>query len=522
MIQSIIACPQTLIELVCDPDSNQGYAEFDERRNALNQLKNLINSYKLNLYVLPSSLILIHTLLRKKANENFANRAISELVSLGNVQFEVDYGHAMETAISLLQDSSENGRYFDIPLYEALVIPAALDLRVSALIIVDPSLLRSITELCGHQPGFDVPILSIQEAVSHFSESGKHSFSNENYILARTPKGTIKKLRQGSTVIDFAYAVHTDIGSKCVGAKVNHLDAPLDRVLCMNDLVEIILSDNVQTDDSWLKFAKTRTARKAIKQSIRKSFQDKGWALIKRQFNIRTARPQLDSLARKMNITTNRLVERIGRETFTIEDLSISLQEIIINQISYSSESCQDNDCFIVGISNSPLKQSLSSCCTPFPGDGIVGIVGINDSVIRIHCTECEHIANIQQDKLVNAIWGCSSCSVEIYLAIKDSPDVLRQILNLLDENGLTTDLRNVQTSNLRSAQTSKELARSTITLPVSSRSNMDQILKLLQAVPNVNQVKVKKTYPVPDVVKTDINPQPRFYNIPSSKPHQH
>jgi ACT domain-containing protein len=496
MVQSIIACPKTLIELVLDPDCNRDYEEFDERIDALNHLKSLIHSYKVNLYILPSSLMMLHFYLRKSASHNFANRAISELLNLGNVNFGLDYEHDIGASIALLENVGNDNVLSKISLYEALILPAAAELRVSALVISEPILLKGLLELRNHHSYFDIPILSIREAVAYLSERESHSFSGEGDILVRTPRGTIKKLRKGSTVIDFAFAVHTDIGSKCIGALVNHEKSPLDRVLVMNDMVEILLGEDLQTNETWLEFTKTRTARKAIKQSIRKSFQDKGWNLIKNEFNIRAVRPQLDALARTMNLTTNRLVERVGRDLLSVPGLSILLQQVVIDKIGNSSDSQQGNGHFVIGGNHQLWKQSLSSCCKPFPGDNAVGIVGINDDVIRIHRRECENIANVQQDKLINAIWGCSSCSVELYLAIKDSPDTLRQILNHLADNGLTIDLRNVQT-------TKDLIARSTITLPIRSRSEMDKIVDLLQAMPNVSQVKVKRTQPISDEIVT-------------------
>lgn len=502
MVQSIIACHQTLIELVRDPDSNQDYEEFDDRRNALNQIRVLIHSYKVNLYILPFSLFFIYALLRRRTNENFARGAIAELNILGNVNCNIDYGHAFNTAISLLHDLDDEHFHLDIPLYESIILPAAVDLKVSALVITEPDLLSNLIALCSYCPKFDIPILSVREAVEYLSMRECHSFSREDDILVRTPMGTIKKLRKGSTVIDFAYAVHTEIGSKCIGALVNHEDSPLDRVLTMNDMVEIRQSESIQTNESWLDFAKTKAAKKAINQSIRKTFQDKGWELINREFNIRSVRLQLDIIARNQGLTTNRLMEMIGRGKLTIEEISELLQKLVMEQIGDSSEANQENSYFIIGSNHQRWRQNLSNCCMPFPEDEAVGIVGINDGVIRIHRRDCVNIINVQSDKLIDAIWGCSCCSAEILLTMRDRPGALLKVLNYLAENGLTVDIRTVQTPNSKSAQTFKAPARSIITLPIRSRADMEQIIDALQSMPHISQVKVKQTQPIFDVIE--------------------
>lgn len=501
MIQSIVACPKTLVELVLDPDCHQDDDEFDERVDALNQLKSLIHSYKVNLYVLPSSLMVLHAYLRRSANHNFANRAISELLALGNVVSSLDYEHNIETAVALLQAANDHHVCLGLPLHEALMVPVAMELKASVIVATDPEQIRQLAELCSFCPGFDSPVLNVREAVDYLLTQERYSFSVDGDVLARTPKGTIKKLRKGATVIDFAYAIHTEIGSRCVGALVNHEEAPLDRVIAMNDMVEILLGDRSQTQESWLEFAKTRTARKAIKQSIRKGFQDRGWDLVRQEFNLRTMRPQLDLLAKTMGLTTNRLMERLGRGQFSLADLSMALQQMVIDQLGQGDGAGSPQE-FLIGPPHPRWRQNLSSCCMPFPGDEVVGIVGIRDDVIRIHRRTCDNITEVKADKRTAARWGCDRCSVELYLVMKDNPDTLRQILNhLAEHNGLVTDLRSVQIS--------KDLARSTITLPISSRQDLDQILASLQAMPNVSQVKVKKTYPLahPSDPKAELHP---------------
>lgn len=496
MSQSIIACHQTLIELVRDPDCNQDYEEFDQCRDALATIKDLIRSDKVSLYILPSSLIIAYVILKKKSSDNYAKGAIADILALGSFNCNIDYSHVFDVAISLSSNLDSNRSLLSTSLYESFLLPVALEMNVNALVVTESGLLDRLSTLSNDYPHFKIPILSVREAADYFK-----SLPKDEGIMVRTPKNRIVHLKEGATVIDFAYAVHTEIGSKCIGALVNGLESPLDRVLTTNDLVEIIQGEDSQVDNSWLDFAQTRNAKKSIKQGLRRKAQKRGRDLVKSYFNIRSVGPRLDILARNRGLTTNRLMEEIGDGSLTIEEVSESLQRIAIDQVVCSSQA--NHECFVIGGNHEHLQPKLSSCCKPFPEDDSVGIIGINDGMIRIHRRDCANIVNVQSEKLIDVVWSCSCCSVEISLKMKDRPGALVNIYNyILNETGLTTNIRTVQTANPRNAQPVRTPARSVITLSINSRSKMDQIVEKLQSMPNVIQVNVKQIYPTSDAVE--------------------
>ncbi len=299
---------------------------------------------------------------------------------------------------------------------------------------------------------------------------------------------TVKKLREGATVIDFAYAVHTDMGNNCIGAFVNGEESPLDRVLETNNVVEIIQGNRLHPDPNWLDFAKTRTAKKSIKKTLRRFWKDRGWGIVRSEFNIRAISRRLEAIAALRKCTLSHLVEQVGEGRITVEELSRLLERTAIHQFGEAIQVADDEMSSGILLDQSPGLQ-LSKCCLPFPGDDAVGIFGINDNVIRVHQRNCTSICDVDPEKFQQIIWNCDRCYIELSLSMKDSPDTLRQILNELAARKLTPDIRNVFTSR-------DGKARATVTIPLESRDQMEQIVSFIENMPNVHQVKMKRSYP--------------------------
>ena len=490
-MQSILACPQTLIDLALDPGWNNNYEGFDERKHALEELRNLISSDRVTLYILPTFLPIIHLYLSKVSNENFASRAISELLALGKADLKLDYEQSIEVANVLMRRLIDRNLHQGLQLHEMMLLPCASALKVDALTIGNLNLSEKLVRLCNEEQrisGFDVPILRIQETIDFLAGHPQVPFQSGHEIFVRTPMATVKKLREGSTVIDFAYAVHTDIGNNCIGAFVNGEESPLDRVLETNNVVEIIQGNRPHPDPSWLNFAKTRTAKKSIKRTLRRFWKNRGWEIVRSEFNIRTISRRLEAVAALRKCTLNHLVEQVGEGQITVEELSRQLERTAIHQLGEAIQVVDDEKSSGIHLGQSPGLQ-LSKCCLPFPGDDAVGIFGINDNVIRVHQKQCTSIHEVNPEKFQKIIWNCDRCYIELSLFMKDSPDTLRQILNELAARKLTPDIRNVFTSR-------DGKARATVTIPLESRDQMEQIVSFIEDMPNVYQVKIKRSYP--------------------------
>jgi hypothetical protein len=228
-VQSILACPQTLIDLALDPGWNNNYDEFDERKHALEELRNLISSDRVTLYILPTFLPIIYLYLTRLSTDNFASRAISELLVLGKADLKLDYEQSIDLANTWLKTLINRNTGQTLKLHEIMLIPCASALKVDVLTIGTLDLSEKLVRLCNEEQqitGFDVPILSIQETIGFLSSRQQSPLQSSHEIYVRTPMATVKKLREGATVIDFAYAVHTDIGNNCIGAFVNDEESP--------------------------------------------------------------------------------------------------------------------------------------------------------------------------------------------------------------------------------------------------------------------------------------------------------
>jgi hypothetical protein len=491
-VQSILACPQTLIDLALEPGWNNNYEEFYERKHALEELRNLITSDQVTLYILPTFLSIIYLYLSKVSTENFASRAISELLALGKADPKLDYEQAIEVANSLLRQQFPREAQSAPNLHEIMLIPCASALKVDALTVGSLGLSEKLMRLCnqgGEFADFDVPIFNLQQTIDFLSSNQQFIFYGGDDIYVRTPRGTVKKLCRGATVIDFAYAIHTDIGNNCVAAFVNGEASPLNRVLETNNVVEIIQDSRPHPDPGWLEFVKTRTAKKSIKRALRCFWKDRGWEIVRHEFNIRAIGRQLEAVAGAKNCTLNHLVEQVGEGKISIDELSRQLQKTAMHQLGdaiqvMATEETTNGS----GLYRLPNLQ-LSKCCLPFPGDDSVGIFGINDNVIRVHQKNCHSIRDVEPEKLQQVVWYCERCYIELSLLMRDHPDTLRQVLNELAERRLTPDIRNVFTS--RDGQ-----ARATVTIPLESRGQMERIVSFIEHKPNVHQVKIKRSYP--------------------------
>ncbi|MEM6520504.1 MAG: TGS domain-containing protein [Cyanobacteria bacterium P01_D01_bin.71] len=492
MAQGIIACPYTLSELINDPDLGLAGEDYDDRRNALGQLKSLIDSSQVKLYILPTLLPVIHAYYARSANENFANRCIVDLLALGNCNLDVDHQSCAVETIDLMSRACQFDPSIEVAFYEALMLTTALNLRVELVVVSNDNVrhhLNRLSRCC--LSSTEIFVCDVQQAVSYLSSIESGIFSSERKIYVSTPAANFKSLKKGATVIDFAYAVHTEVGNKCFRATVNGEAVSLDRVLKNRDVVEVEKAEHLQVNESWLGFAATRLAKKAIKHSIRKTYQDRGWDMLKQSFNLSEIRTELDIVAQNKNKKLNELIEEIGRELFSLDKLSDCLQEIsTFSQLS-SIRPEGDGRRVLVG-ANTEEKYQLSRCCMPFPDDLCVGILSKNGNTIRIHRKQCNNLANVREDRLISTEWICQECHVELAIIMKDRRDTLRKVLNCLAESGIISDLRKVLTTG--------GMAHSKVTLPFQSRSEMLKVIDLIKIMPHVSQVRVCEIFATSDI----------------------
>ena len=256
-----------------------------------------------------------------------------------------------------------------------------------------------------------------------FMESLKTElYSNE--LLVFTPKGKVISLPKDATPIDFAYAIHSEIGNRCVGARVNGKMVPLNSVLHTGDVAEIITSANSKGPSwDWLKIVKSSSARAKIKQFFKREMKDE---------NIKLGKSMLDAEAKRRgyaltDILTEQSFAKVSEKfSFSNQDemfASVGYGAITVNQVLYKlidfykkeipkgpvyhgGHAPNDSNGVVVKGMNGLLTR-FAGCCNPVPGDDIVGFVSRGRGVV-IHRADCPNVKDLEKEegRILPASWS--------------------------------------------------------------------------------------------------------------------
>lgn len=334
----------------------------------------------------------------------------------------------------------------------------------------------------------------------------KELLSSDIYIF--TPKGESKTLPKGSTALDFAYNIHTQVGNKAIAAKVNQKLLPLSHVLSNGDQVEIITSDSGKPKREWLNFVRTNRARNFILDSIKAETKD----------SIKEGRLFLTSKLKERNITTksrvikklidyykagskDELYHKIGIGLIDLSDLETALKTNVekrnVQMWGVKLLTPVRNTGIIDKQQDYELREDLSKgtttftiaeCCSPIPGDNVVGFIEDDGSVLvhKKSCQKATDIAAKQGDRIVSAKW--SKHFMMSYLA--------RISITGLDRMGIISDMSKVISLqlgvNMRkiSIETHDEIFEGTVDLYVRNTDDLDKLIKSLSAIKGIESVK--------------------------------
>lgn len=307
-------------------------------------------------------------------------------------------------------------------------------------------------------------------------------FSSEIHVF--TPKGDLKTLPKGSVILDFAYEIHSQIGNKAIGAKVNHKLVPLNHVLNSGDQVEIITSDKQKTQREWLEVVKTMKAKQSIKNSLKSETRnriDKGKQILEqklKEINLHPSSRVMQKLLPAYSVSTKEeLYSKIGSEIIKLDDLKKVVSKNSLNKwIRYweltlgiantkSNEPTSNNNGFESKPKSSKktpfvLKEtnegestsySIAKCCNPIPGDDVVGYRNIHDIVV-IHRSKCPNALKLlssQSERIVQTQWSMHkilSFLVRISIVGIDKFGIFNQITNVISKE-LKVNIRNINIS---------------------------------------------------------------------------
>ncbi|MCX7959784.1 MAG: TGS domain-containing protein, partial [Deltaproteobacteria bacterium] len=305
--------------------------------------------------------------------------------------------------------------------------------------------LRQLMELQKDEKDPDYFIDNVKQAM----------FQDEVFVF--TPNGDVKELPAGSTPVDFAYAVHTDVGHRCSGAKVNNQIVPLRYQLKNGDVVEIITSNEPKVSRDWLKFVKSSRAISKINAYLRQE-QKERYKQIGRQILEKELRKHgmsatrflksqdMEKVIKEFRLTDeNELFYVIGSGRYTAAQiLKTVVNEEPKEQVAEEEKGFSKILKKVIGGSNTGIVidgindvvAHLAKCCNPIPGDKIVGYTAPRKGIM-VHVKGCPRAAVIDQDRKVEVTWSDKDQNlymIGLRILTDDRPGILASISRALSE----------------------------------------------------------------------------------------
>jgi GTP diphosphokinase / guanosine-3',5'-bis(diphosphate) 3'-diphosphatase len=320
----------------------------------------------------------------------------------------------------------------------------------------------------------------LKDAQEYLDSVKDNLFEDDVYVF--TPKGDVVPLSPGSTSIDFAYRIHTEVGNHCAGAKVNGRMMPLSTRLHNGDIVEIMTQKNSHPSLDWLNFARTSAAKYRIKQWYKRSRREenvaRGRELLEKElgktgFDSLLKSEAMQSVAEKCNyhsvedllaglgygeITLNLVLNR-WREVVKAQQPMVVAPPFLPKESAATAKALRDapttsrtSDSPICGVEG--LVYHLAGCCTPIPGEPIIGVV-TRGKGISIHRQGCHNLESVEYERLVPVSWnGAAEHSsrphtypVNIQIEALDRVGVLKDILSRLSDQGINVRYAQVKTA---------------------------------------------------------------------------
>ena len=364
----------------------------------------------------------------------------------------------------------------------------------------------------------DLWLNKLQDVLNHdnehaidFVEDFKLSFySKEIYVF--TPNGDLKSLKSGSTALDFAFHVHTDIGIKTRGAKVNGKIVPLSHILKSGDQVDIITSENVKPNVNWLEFVETSKAKSKIKSSLneeKKRISVDGKEILERKlkqlkiklddkvsgqmmkfFNINASNDlffkigngsidnkQIKSFANDYNSYLGFFRRRIGSNDAKIDKIADSVNLIKFDKLVFGKES-------------EMLKYSIANCCNPIAGDKVFGFVSVKEGV-KVHKKDCPNSISLRSNyayRIISANWIDSEnheFNAKIELSGIDNIGLINSITSLIS-NSMNVNMNKI------SFETNDGTFSGLISVEVKNKVILNKLLKKLTSIDGIEKVSRK------------------------------
>ena len=322
-------------------------------------------------------------------------------------------------------------------------------------------------------------------------------------VYVFTPKGTVKELPKGGTPVDFAYAIHTEVGDHCVGAKVNGKIVPLRHELTSGDTIEILTSSNQTPHRDWLKFVRTSRAKTKIKHWIKAEEQKRsleiGWRLLEAEI-------RRHGLTPSQALKSDALLEVAKQEGYaTIDELAaavgfghVATAQVVGRLVAPTSAgpSIQPEPVGVPKVvgkrgeepgvqvkGSRDLLMQLSRCCNPVPGDRILGYI-TRGRGLTIHSVDCPNLGALDYDRerLVEVEWDTAMLSqhaVKIAVVAEDKTGVLANVSSAIAQCNANISRAEIITREDRKAELD-------FVVEIADTSHLNRVLKAIERVDGV------------------------------------
>lgn len=334
----------------------------------------------------------------------------------------------------------------------------------------------------------------------------------EDEVFVFTPKGDLFKFPKGATVLDFAYHIHSKIGSSCTGAKINNKIVTLREELHSGDQVEILTSSTQKPKQAWLNIVKTSRAKAKIRQALKETQVREGLyakEVIERKFKNRKIELDESTMARLIKKMGFKEVSDFYRQ---IADGELDMNEVIdkyieqqqkdksgpgADQPARSAEefnfnaatdlSVPSDDVLVIDRNLKGIDYQLARCCQPIYGDDVFGFVTVNGG-IKIHRTDCPNAAELRKRfgyRIVKARWsgkGSSKYSITLRVIGNDDIGIVNNLTSIISKDERLT-LRSI------SIDSNDGLFRGNLVVMLEDTSRLESLIKRLRTVKGVKQV---------------------------------
>ena len=337
-------------------------------------------------------------------------------------------------------------------------------------------------------------------------------FTDEIFLF--TPKGVVIDLPNGATPIDFAYRIHTDIGNKCIGAKVNGKIVPLDYKLKTGQIEEILTSNSSKGPNmDWLSIAKSNQAKSKIKAWFKKAKKEeninKGKEVFEKELKKQSVHyvdiakgESYDKFIKRYNINcmddlyalvglgaivASSFIAKLKEENLSKDEKDKNLNKAIEENISKNEKKKKYTSYGVTVKGENNLMVRFAKCCNPVPGDDILGYITKGRGV-SIHRKDCGNLNNlIKEDpqKVVDVSWGTSNgvaYMAEIQVKTEDKSGILSDVMNILMDSKLPLNALNAKSAK-------GNLAYINIKIKIDTVEQLKELMKKIKRVPGVLDV---------------------------------